>query len=233
MYGIKLKNHKKTKLFSMNTIHQQLLDLYVSKDELRMWLNNPFSANGKTIASDANSLIAIPEFDESLPNYDDKIKAIYPFVENCNYNISALEIKAAIDKWDMFDCYDETTKKCDACDGDGEVTFTFEHGRREFEIEEDCPICLGEGEITTTSKTPNGQKEYNPSKYVKIGNAIFGYLTIPKLHQALTILNAEYFTLVKYTTAAHLIAIRVADVEIVIMPVTSADEENLIYTINL
>lgn len=168
-------NNKKTvntKKKELNDIYLKILNKIAKKDNFTDWMEKPFNAFGKSIATNGYCLVATPMCGEFI-NRDDIIKSIYPFEFNLNKKIKLQEIKDKLALIPIVDCYDEKEEECDACDGSGTVDFEFEYSRKTYEMEGECPVCEGEGTILQKSKTPNGKKELDYNKLIQIGLCAF------------------------------------------------------------
>jgi len=152
----------------LGDVDMKALKLMCSDDELREWMTKPFSVGNQTCATNGWSLLVVDKKSD-YPDMSDKTKSVYPVELSFTNKLEISKVKAAIDKIPLIDCFDKVVSKCNACYGEGEVEYEFEHKGRTYEIEHECPVCEGEGQTEQVSKIPNGKKEIDSSKYVKLG----------------------------------------------------------------
>ena len=207
------------------SIHSQ----FVSKDGMREWMKEPFNVGNKTISTNGWALISTPKIDE-YEDKTDKVKTVYPMPKLFDKEITIEELKAKLKTVPLIDCYDEIEKECDACNGSGYVDFTFDYGLKEYELEGDCPVCDGNGIIESKSDKPNGKKEYDYSKYGRIGNSIFNLNRIEELiliaetmeENTIHILNQKDF---------NPSLLQIGEIEIIMMPMVGIGESELAFNV--
>lgn len=152
----------------LGDVDLKALKLICSNDDLRKWMTEPFSVGNHTASTNGWSLLVI-EKKSDYPDMSEKTKSVYPVELSFTNKLEIAKVKEAIRKIPLIDCYDKVISKCDACYGNGNVDFEFEHKGRTYEVESECPVCDGEGQTEQISKTPNGKKEIDVSKYVRLG----------------------------------------------------------------
>lgn len=152
----------------LGDVDMKALKLMCSDDELREWMTKPFSVGNHTASTNGWSLLVV-EKKSDYPDMSEKTKSVYPVELSFTNKLEISKVKEAIDKIPLIDCYDKIVSKCDACYGNGNVDFEFEYKNRTYEIEGECPVCEGEGQTEQVSKTPNGKKEIDLSKYARLG----------------------------------------------------------------
>lgn len=227
--------HENEKSISSNLllgdVYLPILNIFCSNDKInRGWMAKPFISNGKTISTNGWVLFAVPQFGE-YEDKSEKIKGIYPIEHNKNIKYPLENFKSVISKMPLIDCFDEQEIKCDACGGEGEVIYEFDYGRKNYEIEHECPICEGEGVSTKRSDKPNGKKEIDNSKFIKIGNCTFNVNRIEELVFAASKLNVDFVELVNQTTSNRPCLFKIADAEMLMMPTTPNDDAMIVFTI--
>ena len=152
----------------LGDVDMEVLRLICSDDDLREWMTKPFSVGNQTCATNGWSLLVVDKKSD-YPDMSEKTKSVYPVELSFTNKLEISKVKEAIDKIPLIDCYDKIVSKCDACYGEGEVDYEFEYKGRTYELESECPVCDGEGQIEQLSETPNGKKEIDSSKYVRLG----------------------------------------------------------------
>lgn len=152
----------------LGDVDLKALKLICSNDDLRKWMTEPFSVGNHTASTNGWSLLVVKKKSD-YPDMSEKTKSVYPVELSFTNRLEIAKVKEAIEKIPLIDCYDKVISKCDACYGNGNVDFEFEYKNRTYEIEGECPVCGGEGQTEQVSKTPNGKKEIDLSKYVRLG----------------------------------------------------------------
>ena len=210
----------------------KLLHKFCSNDILRSWTMKPFNVGNRTVATNGYCLLSTPLQDE-FTDKSKNIKTVYPLEYNINKTILVVELKQKIKDFPLLDCYDEIKTKCDACNGDGEVEFEFYHSCKTYQIEHDCPVCDGQGTIITQSKTPNGKKEFDYTKFFKIGNSIFNVARIEELIYVADTLNADMINIVNQTEPNKPSLFVIKDVEMLLMPTKCNDEQDIVQSVDI
>lgn len=196
-------------------------------DDNRPMLNAPFIAFDKTCATDANSMVIIPYKLGEYQDYDytETVKPIYPLTHNMLQTIAVKDIRQALSQVPLLDCYDETEEPCEACDEYGEVEYIFEHNGEEYVTEEDCPICDGAGVKVNTAAKPNGEKIYDYSKCIRLGESAFKPDRIADLLFAAETMQVDEVHLVNQTEPYKASLFQIKEIELLIMPAMFVDEE--------
>lgn len=209
----------------LGDVYEDILQLFVSDDDLRMWMTKPFIVGNKAVATDAHCLVSVPEWKGNY-EYCDKTKDVYPKEYNCFKEIPLSNFLAAIAKVPLIDDYDEevTETECDECDGEGEVDFEYSAGRRDYYLTGECPICEGEGTITTTKKTPNGKKVADSSMLLAIGSHAFNIFNVHRLVQVAEMLHEEKINLVYQKVPSGASMFKVGECEVLMMPCFSNND---------
>jgi hypothetical protein len=206
-------------------VYESILKIFTSKDDFRNWMQTSFLVGKKVVATNGWSLVAVPKFNNSYEDNSEKTKTVYPIEYNCDKDILITEIKKAIAKAPLIDCFDEQKEKYDACYGDGEVEYEFSHRMKDYTIEHECPICDGQGITYKTSAIPNGKKEIDYFKHIRIGNSIFNIKRLEDLIKTAELLESDKVKLVKQTGSQQTNLFAIKDVEVLLMPVMVSSEE--------
>lgn len=207
--------------------YEKILDLFVSKDEMRDWMCKPFIIEDKIFSTDGTILVAFDKNNindlSSIPIAPAKrTENIYPLEINLNKEITISHLKDCFKKVKVVEDYDiiENKTECDECDGKGTVTFTYEDKKgEEHDSIEDCPICDGHGDHIEENEKPNGKLVYDDKSICMIGNYHFKSTKIEAILKVAESLNADSFkiTYQKETNGASMF--RVLDVDLLIMPI--------------
>lgn len=112
--------------------------------------------------------------------------------------------------------------ECSECSGYGEVEWEYGYHTQDFE----CPICNGSGEVESKIGRPTGEMTYSISKVDVIGK-VFAPIQIERLLKAKDIIGGG-ITLHKDSKDNLQDMFVVGDFEIIIMPVYSIYNENII-----
>ena len=207
--------------------YEIILELFVSKDEMRDWMCKPFIIDDKIHSTNGHILVAFDKRNiidlSGIPIAPAKrTENIYPLESNLNKEISIRHLKDCFKKVKMVEDYDtiENQTECDECDGKGTVTFTYEDKKgKEHDYVEDCPICDGHGIHIHKNEKPNGKLFYDDKSICMIGNSHFKSTKIESIIKVAELLNADSFkiTYQKKTNGASMF--RVFDVDLLIMPI--------------
>lgn len=122
---------------------QQIINLFLRNDGFARWMEQPFTNAERTavFTTDTFALVRIADNDRAngYENREDKIKGVLPEVSPENgQKITLVELQNALDKIPL-----TNKERCSACNGSGEVEWTYEEYTQDFE----CPVCNGIGEI--------------------------------------------------------------------------------------
>ena len=153
--------------------YEQILLRFVGDNEFAPWTSDIFAIGDKNASTNGKTLVTTPKY-MGCSDRSEKVKSIYPIKKEYKKTIGLSELKQALSKCPMVDCFDEIEECCEACDRDGEVKANYYYGGRTFIVHAKCPICGGDGVITKASKTPNGKKKLDYNKCVKIDSQYIG-----------------------------------------------------------
>lgn len=158
--------------------YRELLQLFVSKDHLRIAMCTPFIQGNFAIGTDAHSLICfesklLPEIDfeshEKAPN----ALAVIPAGWDGKTAIASKDLAAAIAASDKLHkiLFTIKTVQCPDCDGSGYVDFTFyDHQAKRHELEGDCPTCDTAGQIRGIVNNKTNEAIYDEcDQYISFG----------------------------------------------------------------
>lgn len=207
-------------------VYQQVLQLITSKDRTD-WMKEPFLVGDKAVSTNGWVLVSVPKFNDEYQDKSEKTKTVYPIEYNCEKQITLSEFKEAISKAPLVDCFDETEQKCDACYGKGEVEYEFSYGRKDYTIDHECPVCEGEGTIYKTSEKPNGKKQIDYSKFIIVGNSTFNIARLEDVVKVAELVKSENITIVFQGKPTQATLFKIQDVEMLVMPSSAVDEQNV------
>jgi hypothetical protein len=203
--------------------HKELLLSVCDSEDFYEFTKAPFKAGSRNVATDRKIIISVPAYDDSLPDFSERIKMFYPFERNCNIIYSVAEIKKSLAEIPQVEAMEKKITECDACSGTGRVTYEFEHGRNTYDLESDCPVCEGEGEIETEVPFP-GKTMPDPEYYVKINKHKFAQFYVQKLVEIAENEGTENINLVFAPLRQHGHGFIIGSVEVLLMPVNSAEK---------
>lgn len=207
-----------------------ILNMFKSDDDIRQHFLKPFVINDFAIATDANCMVF---FDKNLcPGIEpftgkdaNGIIGVIPTERNVDFNITVETLQEAINTSPLVDEFllEEKRKKCDACDGDGEVEYKFSHGRKYHTLECECPECYGEGEIIGEVKTPTGKQVIDLDGFIKIRFSTFSIRNMLRIIEVAKILKQDVITLTYMVKEFSPSIFKIGNVEILVMPIITND----------
>jgi len=205
----------------MKDEYVKLLDLFKLKAENdrygRTWMQSPFTFYDKTVATNAASLVMIPEKSD-YQDRGDLVTVLAYYSENLWIDIPISWLKEAIKKIPM------ESHLCEACKGDKDVKFNFQYQNKVFEHKNECPICEGSGLKDKYQRTYQG-KVFSEEVGVKIGHHIFSGDCLILLIEAAKILNSNTVTMVYQTKKYDKTVFKINEVEVFCMPIHSFEDE--------
>lgn len=192
---------------------QEILNGYISSDELREAYNTPFTQDGYVVATNGHILIRIPEGKVDI-KYEKRDKPnvglIFVLQEECDIPISFSKLKKMYDDIPEVDEEEE----CEACSGDGKVEYEFVWDNTSYTLDEDCPVCDGSGYLGKT-----GKKVKDPEKRIKIGNAKFSNRYIKQIIDTMQMFEFTSIRLVSNPKFSANIFNLDEGIQIILMPV--------------
>jgi hypothetical protein len=212
----------------------EILNLFVTKDELRPPMTKPNIGDKYASSTDAHSLVF---FDKMLLPSNVEFETIgkYPDVsifvnadENQNNLLSINKINSILEKCPLIEDFDEEEKEdiCNECNGSGEVEITYEDKKmKDHDIDIECPICEGYGKCTITIEKPNGKMVKNNEYYVQCGNSFMSIHLIEKLLNVSKLLCEEIF-LVNQTMESQFSIFRIGKVKVLLMPLIRTEDSD-------
>ena len=165
---------------------ENILELFLDKDGMRKWMQNPFTNADKSVifATDGSAMICINNNGgkNEFENHEEKIKGTYPvLVSNCNISISFEELQKVLNKIKPVN-----EKKCPDCNGDGFVEWEYKGYLEDF----DCPVCHGNGTIRTN------QTFFNNEAGVKINGSIFYSKQVKRILDTMILCGSTELTII-------------------------------------
>ena len=206
----------------MKDQYKQLLDLFKLKEENdrfgRTWMQSPFSFADKTAATNAYSVVIVPEkSDYQILDYT--VTFLSNYSQNLWIDIPLSWLKDAIKKIPF-----EFPPVCEACEGLKTVNYHFQYEYKVFEEKKECPICEGSGRKDRYQRTYHS-KAFSENVGVKIGYHIFSGDRIIELIESCRILNTNTVTMVSQTNKYDKTVFTVNEVEVFCMPIHSFEDE--------
>lgn len=209
--------------------YQKILNLFVSTDELRSWMQTPFIIDDKAYSTNGWALVAfdlknLTEIGEFRAFNADKLSGVYPLEQNLDKTYSIVDLKELFKKVPQVEDFDEEEKEdtCEECSGSGEVTFTYEDSKyKDHELDGECPICDGFGKCKQTIEKPNGKMVDDCNSKCVIGNSLFFANKIKHIIDVAEILEVSEFKHIHQTTSNKQNVFKIGDVDLLLMPTMS------------
>lgn len=212
----------------LGDVYEEILQLFVSKEDFREWMKTPFLVGNKAVATDAHFLVAVPEWNG---NYEQSNKAAsaYPMFVDFRKEYSIEQFKDAIAQVPLVDGFDEEIKvdECDECNGEGEVEFEYYANGKYYYHDADCPVCEGEGQTEVTKQIPNGTKVPDSTKQIRIRLGCFSIEAVQRLIKVAELLNEKTVTLVNQKGNNSAAMFHVGQCEVLLMPLMNHGEEQV------
>lgn len=154
----------------------ELLASCCSKSEYRPNLQRPFLQGGYVIATDAQSILALPKEDEDTINYiplaapdvTPYLNAYCEVFKELKLGELLSEFQRICDEYNKLDC------RCSECNGEGKVDWEYtSKSMTTHLIKGECPVCHGEGFVEL-------ENYYNRKEYCMMTEGNFG-LSIPRV----------------------------------------------------
>ncbi len=163
----------------------ELLQMFVSTDEVRPKFLKPWRERDKVFASETHILIRVNGYMTS---------ADYPEYNNDNTNrliptgvpngiLSSATLENAISYAPLVDEMEERGYDivCKECDGTGTVEWDYKHWSKSF----DCPVCDGTGYSEISHVEATGRKVIDPEAAIKIGLTCFRVVYLKQILEAM------------------------------------------------
>jgi len=208
-----------------------VFSMFLSKDELRPVLQNPFIKSNKVCATDGYALVYIDEKDcffdftneyENAPNIDAVVPTpnIHKKLNVCNSDFEKFKTE------DEYKIVGEDIK-CSECGGDGEVEWEYERWTKSF----DCPKCDGDGLEYKSRSVLTGEKTFGVCR-VKIQDVYFDMAKFYRLIRVQDILQ-EDIVLVNSDTQSKGFLFKIGICHVLIMPCPLKDESDCEGVLNI
>ena len=175
----------------MEEKYKLLLEKFTGKDDLRLWMKTPFNCENRTMCTDAQILVSVPQIEGYAEPPGNKTKNVLNILSGAKEGhpvaYQTKNIRAILDKWEVVKTYKK--EECDACDGEGEVVYEFKYYGKTYMHEDECPICFG------VRYTGTGEEDGTRLKHgtVKLHNSVFTINKIADLLFILETLESETF----------------------------------------
>lgn len=223
-----------TELIHSQTVYDQILGMFISEDDFRLWMATPFLIGDKVAATDGHSLVTMPnkgnlEYDDR----SDKTRAVYPVKSNCNAKFTVQQFHDALSKVPLIDGYDEKNKfdYCEECSGAGEVEFEYYANSRTYYHDAECPVCGGSGKTEQIERIPNGKMVPDETKLIKIWQCRFSLSTIRKLIKVAELLKEDEITMSYQIGERSFCLFNIGECEVLAMPELVGDDQLVAATI--
>jgi len=211
--------------------YDNILQLFVGNDEYREHFNVPFIIDNFVYATNCHELIRFPKENSTYINTINlnAIKSVKELFSNIkelkNKNTLAVEdLESDIDSIPLVDEFSNTNTngKCNECDGDGTVEWSYVDYRKDF----DCPICDGDGTVPIEKCEKTGNKIKKDGYYVSINNIIFNSHKISLLLEVAKIFNIKNIDIIGASDS--LVLFKINDIEILLNAVQKSNSDIII-----
>ena len=157
----------------------ELLQKFVSADELRPKFQQPWRENNCVFASETHILIRVNGnmTTTEYPALDFNVDKFFPTgTPDGIIALKTLEDALALAPMEDEMTYIGEDVDCDECDGNGRVDWSYRHWVKRL----DCPGCFGTGLVEQRRKLPTGRKIITEDAAIRIGPHLFraGFLNI-------------------------------------------------------
>jgi len=217
------------KILNKMNKYQKILNLFVSTDEMRNWMQRPFAINSKIYATNGYALVAfnitnLKELIDFATYNEDKLTGIYPLEHNLDNTYTVDFLKECFKKVPLVEDFDEEEKEdiCIECDGSGDVEFEYDSkSLKTYYKECECPICEGDGRCIQTVEKPNGKMVEDFNSKCVIGNSLFFANKVKRIIEVADLLGVSEFKHVHQTTPSKQSLFKIGDVDLLLMPTMS------------
>lgn len=219
---------KKTKL-------EEIFSLFYGEDEFKPEMAKPFILEDYTYATNGKSLVVCKteyiDFDYENPH--GSIKNAAKVIPNENTR-EIIDIDS-ID-FDYFRIHPEMVYsgkdiECGACDGFGTLHDTYYYNNKPYDYQFECPICDGSGFEVKAQKVPSGNLTFKEYDKILFKNIPFDAELFYVLKKVKDLMNQDVF-LISINNENKAVVFEIGFLKIVIMPLVSYDEEDVIIKID-
>jgi hypothetical protein len=199
-----------------------IFKLYYAPDNVRLVLTSPFVQDGHVIASDGHILIRVSQSATEDMTYPQakSIKTDHLFAIEMP-NEESITIERLEEMLSTIEQVEETVMidsrfKCTECDGNGDVTWYYEHWTRR----DDCPVCDGSGYLGKKEYKPTGRKIPDDKAEIQLGNKAFSAKYIKVIADTMKLLGVSQLTM-RYSKSGvfkQAIFNLTPDVDVLLMP---------------
>ena len=211
---------------------KELLQLFVSYNPYREWMFEPFTVKGHTGATDGSIILLMEgeyrDYTALSEEYSERVFQVIP-PENLNFPIPVADLVGALSRTPEIEEVTYQDQECDACDGDGEVEWEFDHKHRSYNMEYECPVCKGSGNSPDQKETTTGLLIMDPEAVIQIKECrlLVGY--IEKLLKVAEFHLADEVVLVSQTGPSSPSLFKVATTRVLIMPRMHGDKDTVVH----
>lgn len=219
--------------------YQQILNLFVAKDDVRPQFKQPFCYEDRAVATDAYTMVFFDKGKvEDLEPYDGAIRVFdcVP-IENTRLKITKDELNAALASSPKVDevRIEERKTECEACEGSGQVNFEFDYNLKTYELEGECPLCEGYCEILAEVRVPTGGKVPDYEKSFRLRGKTYRSAYFKRIIDVVNMTGADYIDMLNINDKPYSATLfEVSDVKILITSNHSepwSDKNEVVYEI--
>lgn len=199
-----------------------LLALFYNSDHFREQIQTPFLSDVYVCATETHRLILIkPEIckGEYKPNNIHVLKVLTP--HNVDITLTLAKLKKAVARMSTVKEMKTIRPaiKCEDCDGDGEVEWSYEdEDGLTHEEYYTCPICHGSGDSSPAVEEPTGRMIPDANASIGIYENIFNACNVLALCDAMELLGINKVKYVASTKTGGNTFILTDEITVVICP---------------
>jgi hypothetical protein len=209
----------------MKTKQQLLFESFVSTDDLRLNINNPFEFKDKVYATDGHKLIRcdknLIDFNWSNSFTSQNAETLF---ENIQHN---RVVKQSIKSFNKLKTEDEFKKngediECSECKGHGVVEWSYKGYNEDF----DCPACGGSCYSFEGKNIKTGKKTFPKYEcYAQIDRAFFDINVLYSIYEAQKVIGEEIIMINVCEETRTPAIFKIGVYELLIMPVINREIE--------
>lgn len=220
-------------------VYREALRLFEGTDQYRPAMMQPFFQGEFVIATDAHKLICFEKRLLKTIDFESHEKAPNALAIIPDENFEILDFKTDF----LREKVDELRKiskgkylildgKCPDCNGDGWVEYTFEdHKGTDHTTEGDCPTCETQSVFRRITNIETGKKIDEFREVLKMDESYIDVDQFEKMVKAAEILNIDEIKLTNRKSKTSIHKFIVGECTIVLMPLHSVEENDIVLNI--
>lgn len=199
---------------------KKAFQLFVSNDDMRPEMMQPFRQVDTYCATDAHTLIYMPTEGIEL-GYPEQAKPNFkPVIPQGGDKYDIIQIAKLRQQLEAMAQMTEEVIDCDECHGEGTVSVSYYARSRHYHLKAECPICKGECYTLTGNKVPDGDQYFN------LLGVIFAQRILIRLVEACEILDLTNITRVSGGPIGANLFIH-GKIGIILMPINFSHDQSI------